>query len=62
MENEKELSIGKERLEEIASQLIYGMIEDDKIEAYRFFRETLDLSKEECRYFDLNYEEIQNID
>lgn len=41
----------KERLSEIATNLIWGLIEDDRESALEYFKDTCDMSLEELKYF-----------
>lgn len=40
-----------ERLSEIATQALHGLIEDDYDSAMEYFRDTIDLTEEEREYF-----------
>ena len=48
------------RLEELVTKLLYGIIEDGAEEAYVFFRDNLELTEEECAFFGLSFEDVQN--
>lgn len=50
--------INPHRLSEIASLLKDGIIEDDYDSAMEYFRDTLQLTEEECDYFDIDYDEM----
>ena len=49
MENKPNISW--DRLSEIATQALHGLIEDDYDSAMEYFRDTLDLTDEEREYF-----------
>lgn len=46
--------IPPDRLSEIATLAIYGLIEDDKDSAYEYFIDTMELTKDEMKYFELD--------
>ena len=51
----------EDRLSEIATQSIWGLIEDDKEQALIFLRDEVELTKEECEYFGVDYDEMQEV-
>ena len=44
-------TISWDRLSEIATQALHGLLEDDKESAMEYFRDTIDLTDEEREYF-----------
>lgn len=46
------------RMAELASLAIDGLIEDDENEALIYLRDTMDLTQEECKYFGIDYEKM----
>lgn len=46
------------RLAEVAAMAIDGLIQDDRTEAMIYFRDTMELTKDECEFFGINYTEM----
>lgn len=53
-------TINPHRLNEIASQCVGGLIEDDYDSAMEYFRDVLEFTQDECEYFDINYDDMMN--
>ena len=49
----------KERLSEIATNLVWGLIEDDRESALEYFKDTCDLSIEVLEYFGVELTESE---
>lgn len=49
-----------ERLSEIATLLLDGLLQDDESEAFIYLKETVNLSEEECEYFDIDYANLMS--
>lgn len=49
----------KERLGEIATNLVWGLIEDDRESALGFFKDTCDMSLEALEYFGVELTESE---
>ena len=49
----------EDRLSEIASQCIDGLRLDDEEQALIFLRDEVELTEEECEYFGVDYDEMQ---
>ena len=49
----------EDRLSEIATQCISGLREDDEEQALIFLRDEVELTEEECEYFGVDYDEMQ---
>lgn len=47
----------KERLSKIATNLVWGLIEDDRESALEYFKDTCDMSIEELEYFGVDLTE-----
>lgn len=47
--------LSKDRLIEIATEALYGLIEDDAEQAKIFFEETLDLDEKEKEFFGVEH-------
>ena len=48
------------RLEEIASKVIYGLVQDDKETAYEYFAREVEMDSHEAEYFGLNVELLED--
>ncbi len=48
--------VSRSRLEEIATDCIYALIEDDRETALEYFKQELDLTEDEYKYFGINRE------
>lgn len=49
----------KERLSEIATNLVWGLIEDDRQNALEYFKDTCNMSIEELEYFGVDLTESE---
>lgn len=49
----------KERLSEIATNLVWGLIEDDRQSALEYFKDTCDVSIEALEYFGVELTESE---
>lgn len=49
----------EDRLSEIASKCIDGLREDDEEQALIYLRDEVELTEEECDYFGIDYDEMQ---
>lgn len=49
------------RLSEIATKCIDGLREDDEESALVYLRDEVELTEEECEYFGVDYEEMQEV-
>lgn len=49
----------KERLGEIATNLVWGLIEDDRQSALEYFKDTCDMPIEELEYFGVDLTESE---
>lgn len=49
----------KERLSEIATNLVWGLIEDDRESALEYFKDTCDMSIEKLEYFGVDLTESE---
>ena len=49
----------EDRLSEIASSCIDGLMLDDEEQALIYLRDTVELTKEECEYFGIDYDDMQ---
>lgn len=49
------------RLSEIASKCIDGLLEDDRETALEYLRDEVELTEEECEYFGVDYDEMQEV-
>lgn len=49
----------KERLGEIATNLVWGLIEDDRQSALEYFKDTCNMSIEELEYFGVDLTESE---
>ena len=48
------------RLEEIASKVIDGLIQDDESSAYEYLANEVEIDSHEAEYFGLNFELVEN--
>lgn len=53
---EEKYNVSYERLLELATLFKDGLIEDDSYEAQIYFLQTLEMSKEECELFGIEYD------
>lgn len=51
----------EDRLSEIATKCIDGLIEDDEEQALIYLRDEVELTEEECEYFGVDYDEMQEV-
>lgn len=49
----------KERLTEVATNVIWGLIEDDRESALKYFKDTCDMSVEELKYYGVDLTESE---
>mgnify|MGYP006990150156 FL=1 len=49
---------GRERVTEIATKVIDGLLSDDKETALVYLRDEVELSEEECTFFGIDYKEM----
>lgn len=52
--------INPHRLSEIASLCVEGLIEDDYDSAMEYFRDAIEMTEEECEYFDIDYDDMMS--
>lgn len=51
----------EDRLSEIATKCIDGLLEDDEEQALIYLRDEVELTEEECEYFGVDYDEMQEL-
>jgi hypothetical protein len=51
----------EDRFSEIASKCIDGLLEDDEEQALIYLRDEVELTEEECQYFGVDYDEMQEL-
>ena len=51
----------EDRLDEIASKCIHGWIDDNDEAAFECLRDEVQLTEEECEYFEVDYDEMQEV-
>lgn len=59
MKYAKEINITVERLVEIASMALDGLICDDEDSAMEYFADAIELTREECELLGVDYEEME---
>lgn len=53
-----DINISKERLAEIATWAIDGLMQDDEESALEYFTDTLELTEEEAKYFGVDFDKL----
>lgn len=53
-------SIQYDRMVEIATQVIHGLIEDDEYEALLYLHDTVELTEEEANFFGVDFSSLDS--
>lgn len=57
----EEVAMDTLRLRDIAAYAIAGLMTDEPDEALKYFRDTIEMTKDECEFFGIDYEKMMEV-
>jgi hypothetical protein len=57
----EEVAMDTLRLRDIAQYAIDGLMHDEPNEALKYFRDTIEMTKDECEFFGIDYEKMMEV-